>query len=360
MTRRERMQRLYQGKPVDRPAVFSRTGFPRDDPTYDRLKTLLRSHSELKAGWNSNFLEAPYQTVVHVEPHTLDWDRRITSIHTPAGDLTATSLISRHGLPGLHERYFIDSAEDAETWLSLPLPELTGDVDGFFQADRDVGDAGITEVTLGYNPAGFVAETCGSETFAVLTMTHRDLVHALCEREQQRLLRRVDWLLAHDVGPFYSILGQEYLVPPLHGPDDFNEFNVRYDKPIRDRIHTAGGRVHVHCHGPIARVFDGFLAMGADVLHPFEPPPMGDITAAEARTRAGNRLCLEGNLQIHRLYEATPEEIEAEVEALIEDAFDDGGLIVSASASPYIRGEGETCYPQYKAMVEAVLGRTLE
>ena len=58
------------------------------------------------------------------------------------------------------------------------------------------------------------------------------------------------------------------------------------------------------------------------------------------------------------MYEATPDEIREEIEALISDAFDDGrGLIVCPTASPYIRGEGERCFPQYKAMVETVLGR---
>ena len=58
-----------------------------------------------------------------------------------------------------------------------------------------------------------------------------------------------------------------------------------------------------------------------------------------------------------RLYDAAPDDIRAEVEALIGDAFDDGrGLIVSTSASPYIHGAGERCYPQYEAMVDAVIG----
>jgi hypothetical protein len=55
------------------------------------------------------------------------------------------------------------------------------------------------------------------------------------------------------------------------------------------------------------------------------------------------------------MYEATPEEIRAETEALVRTAFDDHrGLIVSPTASPYIRGAGETCLPQYQAMIEAV------
>ncbi len=97
--------------------------------------------------------------------------------------------------------------------------------------------------------------------------------------------------------------GEEYLVPPLHGPTDFCDFNVRYDKPIIDLIHDAGGRVHIHCHGSVKRVMAGFLDMEVDVLHPFEAPPMGDITPAEAKEVIRGRVCYEGNIQIHHMYE---------------------------------------------------------
>ena len=72
-------------------------------------------------------------------------------------------------------------------------------------------------------------------------------------------LELVKHLLAQGVGPFFSMLGQEYIVPPLHGLDDFNDFNVRYDKPIIDLIHNNGGRVHIHSHGKIRTVFSGLL-----------------------------------------------------------------------------------------------------
>jgi len=152
--------------------------------------------------------------------------------------------------------------------------------------------------------------------------------------------------------------GEEYIVPPLHGPRDFEDFNVRYDKPIIDLIHEAGGRIHIHCHGSIKTVFDGFLRMGVDVLHPCEAPPMGDITAAEAKRLSRGKVCIEGNIQISALYEHTPEQIRAETEALLRDTFHDRkGIIVSPTASPYIRGGGEACFPQYKAMIDTVLAR---
>ena len=237
------------------------------------------------------------------------------------------------------------------------MPEFSGDVSfSFHAAEAEISEWGIVDVKLGFNPAGAVAELCGSETFAILSVTDRDMVHALCKRQQSIIINHVKFLMDNKVGPFFSMLGQEYVVPPLHSPTDFYDFNVKYDKPIIDLIHEAGGRIHIHCHGSIKRVFQGFLDMGANVLHPFEPPPMGDITTAEAKKLAQGRLCLEGNIQINRMYEASPEEIREETKALITTVFGDRcGLIVCPSASPYIRGKGEECFAQYKAMIDTVV-----
>lgn len=356
MTRRERLRRCYFYEELDRPAVYSRTGFPVDDRTYDRLKTYLQLHTELKHGWSSASIEQEDSTDFRDEPYSEDFKRRIVTLHTPAGDLERSSLLSLKGIPGLHETFFIKTPEDVETYLSLPLPGSRGDIATFFAAEGLIGDRGIVDISLGFNPAGHAAELCGSETFALMSITDRDALHALCQRRMEILLRRIEFLLAHGIGPFFSILGEEYVVPPLHGPEDFYDFNVRYDRPILDLIHNGAGRVHVHCHGAIGKVFQGFVDMGADVLHPFEGPPMGDITPAAAKKLARGKVCLEGNIQIDRLYSATPEEIREETEQLIAAAFDDHcGLTICPTASPFIRGMGEACFPQYKAMIDAVL-----
>lgn len=356
MTRRERIKCCYFNEEIDRPAVYSRTGFPSDDPTYDRLKNYLHAHTELKSGWAGVQFESKYPIETFVEPHSDDFQRRIEVLHTPKGDLRGSFLVSLKGQPGLQETFFVNSAGDAETYLSLRLPEIGGDVSSFFDADAEIGEKGIVDVGLGSNPGGFVAELCGSWNFALMSVTDREVLHHLCEWQMKIMLRRVEFLLDAGIGPFFSMAGQEYIVPPLHGPRDFYEFNVKYDKPIIDRIHEAGGRVHIHSHGSIKSVFQGFIDMGADVLHPFEPPPLGDILSREAKGLARDKMCLEGNIQIHRMYEATPEEVRQETEQLIADAFDDGkGLIVCPTASPYIRGKGEACFPQYQAMIDTVL-----
>jgi hypothetical protein len=316
----------------------------------------MQTHTELKHIWNRvQHIEKPDPVETATEPYSEDFERHRTILRTPEGNLESTRLVSLKGQPGAQEKYLISNREDAEKYLSLLLPEIGGDVSSFFTAVKKMGGTGIVDVSLGQN-IGFVNKLIGSENFAIMSITDRDILLALCERQMTIILKRLDFLLSNGVGPYFNTAGQEQITPPLHSPKDFDDFNVTFDKPILDRIHDAGGRVHLHCHGSIRKVFQGFLDMGADVLHPFEAPPMGDITPKEAKTFARDRICLEGNIQINRFYEATPEDLRAETEALIQTAFDDHkGLIVSATASPYIRGEGETCFPQYKAMIDAVL-----
>jgi len=174
------------------------------------------------------------------------------------------------------------------------------------------------------------------------------------------LSNMVKVLIDRKILPFFGMNGEEYIVPPIHGPEDFSDFNVKYDKPLVDLIHNAKGSLHIHSHGSIKKVLNGFLDIGVDVLHPFEPPPMGDITSKEAKEIIKGKICFEGNIQIADMYEKSPENIKEQVHSLIKEVFyDKEGLIVcasaSASASPYIANEGKTCFENYQAMVETVL-----
>ena len=341
---------------MDRPGVYIRDGYPQNDPTYDRLKALINAKTDLKHSWHPCWAKENSRSSFNVEPYNGDFERHVTILHTPAGDLQSVFLQNLKGQPGLRVEYLLKTRNDAEKYLSL-LPEAPQcAVTGFFEADRAIGDRGIAEVQLGFNPAGYVVELFGSETFAIVSATDRDIIHQLCRRQLDIVKTQIKFLIANNVGPYFAMCGEEYIVPPLHGPTDFYDFNVRYDKPIIDLIHEAGGRIHVHSHGSIRNVFEGFIDMGVDVLHPFEPPPMGDITAAQAKELARSKLCLEGNIQIASMYENSPSQIQEETTSLIEDAFDDNqGLIVCPTASPYLFSKGEDCLDQFKAMIKAVL-----
>jgi hypothetical protein len=357
MNRHERMRRAYFYEEMDRPAVYSRTGYPRGDATYDRLRSYLAEHSEMKVSWHGMKRADEQPVESRVEPLSDEWERHVTVLHTPAGDLTASRRVSLKGQPGLAESWFIETSKDAEKYLSLPEPVFSAETDGFLAARDRVGNAGIVDISLGPCPAGFVArDLCGSQNFALLSICDRDILHTLCQRKMEAALARVDYLISQGVGPFFSSAVEELVAPPLHSPADFDDFVVRYNKPIFDLIHEGGGRVHVHCHGSVRHIMGSFVEMGTDVLHPFEAPPMGDVTPRDAKRLAQGKISLEGNLQIADMYESTPEDIRHQVEELIAACFDDRrGLIVSPTASPWIRGAGAQCFPQYRAMVETVL-----
>jgi len=107
MNRRERLTRCYSNRELDRPGVYSRTGFPQNDPTYDRLKAYLRAHSELKISWSAARFETSYPTESYRESHSENFERRVTILHTPKGDLQSSQLISLKGQPGLAETYLL-------------------------------------------------------------------------------------------------------------------------------------------------------------------------------------------------------------------------------------------------------------
>ena len=258
--------------------------------------------------------------------------------------------------PGLQETYFLKTKKDVEKFLSLPLPEISGDVSPFFRLLKRIVNQGIIYYSLGVNPGGYAVSLFGSEQFAIATIIEREMIHLLLERRMKIMQNLVKFLVDKGVGLFFCMAGEEYITPPLHGPKDFWDFNVKYDKPIVDLIHDAGGYIYIHCHGSVNNVLDGFIQIGTDMLHPLEAPPMGDITALEAKRKMKDNCCMKGNIQIADLYQKSSKNIREQVYKLIEDVFyDHKGLVVSPTASPYVYGKGELCWPKYKIMIDSVL-----
>lgn len=93
--------------------------------------------------------------------------------------------------------------------------------------------------------------------------------------------------------------------------------------------------VHVRCHGPLNAVLEEFVVMGANCLHPVEPPPLGDVPLQEAKRRIGISLCLEGNIQIGDLYAMEPEAFRKSVGETVLVGKEGGGFVLCPTASPH-------------------------
>lgn len=355
MTSKERMERCFYHMETDRPAIYSRTAFPALDPSYDDLKKLFLEKTDLKESWRG-FYCRDHEELTEEIPYKEGYVKQKARIKTPKGDLTQTTVISTLDRSSSVIEYFIKDEEDMEKYLSLPDGEVSIRPEEYYGALKKIGDRGIVVSYLGSNPAGFTAALCGSENFALFSVTSRDLLHKMCLKKMNSIIRLLKEFGREKIGEFFAMQGEEYITPPLHGPKDFDDFNVKYDKPIIDLVHEMGGRMHIHCHGSVKNVIDGFIHMGVDVLHPFEDYPLGDITIKEAKEKVKDKITIEGNIEISLMYEKSPEEIGQIARNIMDEAFyDRKGLIVSPTASPCFYGKGGDCYEQYVALIDAVL-----
>jgi uroporphyrinogen-III decarboxylase len=82
-------------------------------------------------------------------------------------------------------------------------------------------------------------------------------------------------------------------------------------------------------------VLEGFVRMHADALHPIEPPPMGDVTLAQAKARVGRDLCIVGNVQEHDIETMPTAQFRAMVRETVRTGVAGGGFILSPTATPF-------------------------
>ncbi len=256
-----------------------------------------------------------------------------TLLHTPKGDLVSVRRQSQIGDPGYNTEHYIKEEEDIEKILSLPYEAPNG-----FQRDHyDCAVSAVRErgvAMIGLPHAGyFVHKLMGSETLAYLSVDARELVDELCAVFAKRLYDHVKRILATGVEhPIFSLIGPEVFLPLLMGPQDFEDYVFKYDKPLCDLIHEAGGYVWVHCHGKVNRFLDRFIAMGVDVLNPLEPGPNGDVEMAQIAERYGNRLGLEGNIEIQEILLSSQERIAALIDECVAAGWRSRRFILCPSA----------------------------
>ncbi|HHV94906.1 MAG TPA: hypothetical protein GXX37_00280 [Clostridiaceae bacterium] len=348
LTSRERIMRIIQGKPVDRPAVKLwglQPGQKLLHPNYKQVYDLAIETTDLFCGVSSPFdfitgASTGFYEIIK-RPKSEEWTEVETLLHTPEGVLSSIRLKSNTGKPGYTLTHFIKEPDDIKKILSIPYEPYPVSLESYYKMKREIGDNGIVMFSLGH--AGYaVQRLMGSELLALFSVDERELLKHLIEVFAERLRNHVKAALDAGLGDrgkeedlVFGWVGPELLIPPLLSYKDFNEFCFEIDKPLMDMIHEAGGNIWIHCHGKVGRLIKCFAEMGCDVLNPIEPPPMGDISLEDAFKEAAGRMALEGNIEIHEIMEASGERL---IE-LIEDAVKTGakyGRFILCQSSNYM------------------------
>jgi len=336
---RERLLRSIRHQPVDRVPIstYELVGWDWDawenhQPSYRRLMEVIRQKTDCM--YMLGF-PAPNRAA---RVTVLEWDEgpshyRRQVLHTPRGDLTATSRQDA-GLNTVwgFER-LLKTDDDVVAYLSQPIEPGPPDLGAFAVAEERLGGKGIPLISVA-DPMCVAAELFEFGEFVTRAFTQPEQIIVLLEHVAPAVYAELDYLLDHGIGPLFRICGPEYATPPYLPPSLFERFVVRYTTPMIERIHARGAYARLHCHGRIRHVLPMIIEMGADALDPVEAPPSGDITLAEVKALCGDRLCLMGNIQLRDLEAAAPEEMRRIVQEAMAAGKPGGGFVVMPTAAP--------------------------
>lgn len=344
MTSRGRLLAALRGGTPDRVPVWAWGIHPWLGEVHPSIQPVVDAYldrADLMHWWSpgaGTFLSASDQVSVTSEirpSRHSGYQEHLTVFATPRGNLVQASHVSADGKPGYRSKYLLETEQDVGKLLSIPYVPPRPDCSGFRGLRDDMGDRGLVMVAVPSDPMYSINNLMGSATFAIWSVEKRRLIEELVAEFLRRLRDWVTWVVSQGVGPLFGYVGPELCIPPLQSPADFEEWVVGPDREINDIIRASGGIVLVHCHGRMGPVLEGFVRMHADALHPIEPPPMGDVTLAEAKQRVGSDLCIVGNVQEHDIETMPTPEFREMVRETVRTGMPGGGFVLSPTATPF-------------------------
>ncbi|HUU60498.1 MAG TPA: uroporphyrinogen decarboxylase family protein [Phycisphaerae bacterium] len=371
VTRRERLMATLRGEPVDRPAVsFYEVGGspvnPNDpdefniynSPDWASLLRLAAEQTDLihmRGPKQTPLPDNPSAEFFQTESFVRDGSRYTRTTLTVAGR-TMASL--RRQDPGVATSWQLEHllrrVEDIKAYLQLPdeVFACEYDVSDLAAADQRVGDAGIIMVETA-DPLCIAADLFSMEDYLVVAMTEPKLFHQLLEKHSRHLYPKMERVAREFPGHLWRICGSEYASEPYLPPSLYEEYVVRYTRPMVETIHKYGGFARIHSHGRLKNILPHIRAMGPAGLDPIEPPPQGDVQLITVRRQYGKDMVLFGNLEASDLETLAPTKFEKKViRALREGTAGEGrGFVLMPSSCPCGRKISDSTLKNYETMV---------
>lgn len=184
--------------------------------------------------------------------------------------------------------------------------------------------------------------------FCLTLFDDPELVNTLMVEQGKALLevnKRAVEILGHSLGAIWYTDDIAFGTGLMVQPEFLRQQLFPWMKEISFLAKQADVPFLYHTDGNLWSVFDDFVEIGINAIHPLEPNSMD---AEEVKRKVGDRFCLVGNIDVDLLSRGTP----AEVRALVRDritklGYDGGYCVGSSNTIPYyVKVEN------YKAMIE--------
>ena len=371
MTRRERLMATLRGEPVDRPAVsfYEVGGYVIDRqstdpfcvynaPSWQPLLDLAYNETDLIRMGGARLTKSANNC----------WGEYFTTETWQEGSsrfLRTTLKVAGRTMSSLTRRdaeidtvwtleHLLKSSEDAQAYLQVPDEAFANEahVDNLLAEETKVGDNGIMMMNIG-DPLCDVASLFSMQDYILIASIEPDLFHALLEKQARQTYPIAETVARDFPGRLWRVVGPEYACEPYLPPYLFEEYVVKYTKPIVDSIQRYGGFARIHCHGRLRNTIGYIAQLGGCALDPIEPPPQGDVQLIDIRREYGKDMVLFGNLEIADIENMPPNEFEKVVaRALREGTEGQGrGFVLMPTAAPYGRTITDTTLKNYETMV---------
>ncbi|MDH7570866.1 MAG: uroporphyrinogen decarboxylase family protein [Armatimonadota bacterium] len=350
MTQRERLFAFLSGEPTDRVPIwllfpYHRLGCYADVRNLPQYREIWELSLQTAVFLDRRSFDAPlYQPgVTREREEGVEGEEHVTRDILRFGTIRLTQEVRRNRT-GARTKRFLSSEEDLDIFLQFPLQRDPAAIEAALapQVERWRSEAAEFPAHLGAmmtalgEPVGTPYHLSNLEEFAVWSLTAPHKVQSLLDRLMERYRVIYRYLLEHEVGDVYFLVGSEMASPPLVSRATFQRWVVPYARELIALVHQYGKKVIQHYHGQIREILPDFLTMGADALHTVEAPPTGDCTLTEAFAVVGDRLGLIGNIQYDEFRRLTPEEMDAAVCQVIEECRGKR-FMLSPTAGPYER-----------------------
>ena len=167
----------------------------------------------------------------------------------------------------------------------------------------------------------------GMKAFGIALFDDRDFVERMLDIYCDWSVAVAERICQLDFDVYASTDDMAFNSAPFFSPRVFRELVLpRYER-IAEKITIPW---IIHSDGNILPFLDDLVDLGIAGLHPIQK---GAMDIRDMKKRYGDRLCLLGNVDLNLLGIGTPEEVEAEVRALIKDVGPGGGYIVTSGNS---------------------------
>lgn len=376
MNSRERLEATLSGRPVDRAPVnfYEIGGFDIDrtdpdpfnvynGPSWKPLLDLAENETDLIRMRAPVLRPAPGNRwhEFFTREVTTEGGSRVTRTTLRVAGRTMTEVTRRDaGLDTVWvTKHLLKDADDLRAYLQLPDEVFDEDADanGLPAEDARVGERGIVMVDAA-DPLCMAAGLFALDTYILIAYSEPELFHGLLEKLARPVYARTEQTARAFPGHLWRIYGPEYATEPYLPTRLFEEYVVRYTKPLVGIIQAHGGWVRLHSHGRIRNVLPHIVGMGVDALDPIEPPPQGDVDLAYVRREYGKDLALFGNIEVSDIENLPPDEFERVAARAIEEGTrgEGRGFCLMPSAAPYGREIAPNTLRNYETMVRLVKG----